>query len=164
MGAAGRGSCPSEAVKSAFSRLPSGVCVVTAKAGGALAGMTMTSITPLTLSPPRLALCFGDGSGTFAVIRSGARFAVNVLTSDQRETASTFAGTGREKFEDAELAEVEGCPVLAHAHAVFLCTLENHMRVGDHTIVVALVQVALGGNGEPLLRHNRRYGTFLAGR
>ncbi|MEU8365056.1 flavin reductase family protein [Nonomuraea sp. NPDC048882] len=163
MRAAARANRSREAFRSAFARLPSGVCVVTARAGDMLAGMTMTSITPLTLSPPRFVLCFGDDSETFAVIRSGVRFTVNVLASDQRETAITFAGAGREKFADTKLAEVEGCPLLAHAHAVFLCTSESHMRVGDHIIVVALVEAALGGGGEPLLRHDRSYGTFVTG-
>lgn len=88
-----------EDLKSALAGFCTGVAVITAPdADGRPAGMAVQSFSSVSLDPPLVCFCPAHTSTTWPRIRAAGRFAVNVLTEDQRELCRRFAVTGGDKF------------------------------------------------------------------
>src|SRR3954453_10869211 len=133
---------------------PTGVCVVTAIGPHGPAGLTTNAVTSLSLDPPLLLVCFDNASRTLPIVREAGRFAVNVLRSDQRDLAETFASKDlmpAEKFEAVTHTVEAGLPVLDGALAWLACDLQATHPGGDHTIGIGAVTQMEAGDGDPLL-------------
>ena len=62
-------------------RLAGGVCVITAGRGDDITGMTVTSLTSLSASPPRLLVSINRQASSFEPIARHRLFGVNILGS-----------------------------------------------------------------------------------
>lgn len=116
-----------------------GVSVITARGGeGAPVGTTANAISSVSLDPPLLLACLARGSETLAAIRSGGRFAVNILAAEQRHHSDRFARKGEAvRSHEVEFADPgHGLPVLPGALATIACEVEAIHPAGDHEIVV----------------------------
>ena len=126
-------------MRSVMGHFATGVSVVTAsdRAGDAV-GTTANAITSVSLDPPLLLACLAEDSETLAAIRETSRFAVNVLTVEQRHHSDRFAakGTGARAHEVEFERKMLGVPVLPDALAVVACQVEAIHPAGDHKIVV----------------------------
>jgi 3,4-dihydroxy-2-butanone 4-phosphate synthase len=118
-----------------------GVSVVTAReSGGAPVGTTANAISSVSLDPPLLLACLARSSETLAAIRGAGRFAVNVLTHEQRHHSDRFARKGdavrshEVEFDDHDM----GVPVLPGSLATIVCEVEAIHPAGDHEIVVGI--------------------------
>ena len=138
-----------------YSRLASGVSVVTALDEDGMTGMTASSVTSVSLRPPLLLVSITHGSRTLAAIRARRAFAVHLLRSDQQELAGNFAGHPAADLPDHRV--VLGAPVLPDALAWSVCLLEAEHEYGDHTLVIGAVAAAQVGIGRPLVWHDRAY-------
>src|ERR1039457_6791673 len=68
----------------------SGVAVATVRAlDGTPHGLTISSFTAVSLSPPLILICIDFASQTLEHFRRGPYFAVNVLTDGQQDRKST---------------------------------------------------------------------------
>jgi 3,4-dihydroxy-2-butanone 4-phosphate synthase len=126
-------------MRDAMGHFATGVSVVTARdPAGAPVGTTANAISSVSLDPPLLLACLARTSETLAAIRTGGRFAVNVLSADQRDHSDRFAKKG----EAVRTHEVEwhdhdlGVPVLPGALATIACEVEAIHPAGDHEIVI----------------------------
>lgn len=144
-----------------MSRFATGVTVVTVRGRSGPTGLTVNSLTSVSLDPPLVLVCLGAGSATHGeILREGA-FAVNILNADQRALADTFAvGHREERFEGLDFrVEATGSPVFSAALAWLDCELWSTHEAGDHTIVVGEVRAAgAGADAEALLFFRGRYG------
>jgi flavin reductase (DIM6/NTAB) family NADH-FMN oxidoreductase RutF len=138
-----------------YSRLASGVSVVTALGEDGMTGLTASSVTSVSLRPPLLLVSITHGSRTLAAIRARRAFAVHLLRSDQQELAGHFAGQPGVTQPDHRV--VLGAPVLPDALAWTVCLLEAEHEYGDHTLVIGAVAAAQVGIGRPLVWHDRAY-------
>jgi flavin reductase (DIM6/NTAB) family NADH-FMN oxidoreductase RutF len=138
-----------------YSRLASGVSVVTALGEDGMTGLTASSVTSVSLRPPLLLVSVTHGSRTLAAIRARRAFAVHLLRSDQQELAGHFAGQPGVTQPDHRV--VLGAPVLPDALAWTVCLLEAEHEYGDHTLVIGAVAAAQVGIGRPLVWHDRAY-------
>jgi flavin reductase (DIM6/NTAB) family NADH-FMN oxidoreductase RutF len=77
------------------------------------------------------------------MIRQVRRFAVNVLTAEQRELAGRLGkpyARSPQKLEGLQMGTSEtGCPVLLETAAWVECAVEGEMPAGDSTLVLARV-------------------------
>jgi 3,4-dihydroxy-2-butanone 4-phosphate synthase len=128
-------------MRNVMGHFATGVSVVTARDGeGAPVGTTANAISSVSLDPPLLLACLARSSETLAAIREGGRFAVNVLSAEQRHHSDRFAAKGdavrthEVDFDDHEL----GVPVLPGALATIACEVEAIHPAGDHEIVVGV--------------------------
>lgn len=139
--------------------VPTGVGVLTVRHSFGLWGMTVGSLTSLSLSPPLLLVCLHRDSVGLELVRAGGRFAVNVLREDQSALAESFARTGEHTRSGAGVptAVVDDVPVLAASLAWLTCEHRDTHLHGDHAIVVGEVMSASRGEGEPLVRHRSTY-------
>ncbi|PRX51208.1 3-hydroxy-9,10-secoandrosta-1,3,5(10)-triene-9,17-dione monooxygenase reductase component [Prauserella shujinwangii] len=145
--------------RSVLGHFCTGVAVVTGHDGAEPVGFACQSFAALSLEPPLVLFCPGVGSRTWPVLRRTGRFAVNVLSGEQRGVSATFGARGADKFAHVEWTPApSGSPVLAGALTWIDCALEAVHEAGDHYVVIGRV-TALGdvSDGRPLLFYRGRY-------
>jgi flavin reductase (DIM6/NTAB) family NADH-FMN oxidoreductase RutF len=140
-------------------RFATGVAVVTTLDGDEPHGMTVNSLTSVSLEPPLLLVCLTTGARTTeAVVRHG-RFAVNILGARQQEIALRFARRGEDHFDGLSLEYGDhDVPVVPGALAHLECTVERHFEAGDHVVVFGSVTRVCDRPGAPLAFLGGRFG------
>jgi flavin reductase (DIM6/NTAB) family NADH-FMN oxidoreductase RutF len=131
---------PPERFRRAMGCFASGVTVVTAAAGGELAGLTANAFSSVSLDPPMVLVCVDRRARSQDIIRRAGCFAVHILTSDQEEIARQFARPGPEKFNGLAWSwDADGMPRLDRCLARLSCRLSAVHAGGDHTIFLGAV-------------------------
>ena len=139
---------PNNAVADAFRlamrELATAVCIVTAGCGHKRCGLTASSVTSLSLSPPSLLVSIQKKSRTLTRILEGGVFAVNILAATQRDIGADFAGYGlREglgRFADpAWIDGRSGVPVLTTSLGAVECRVVHTVAWHTHVVVFGLV-------------------------
>ncbi|PXY28097.1 3-hydroxy-9,10-secoandrosta-1,3,5(10)-triene-9,17-dione monooxygenase reductase subunit [Prauserella muralis] len=136
-----------------------GVAVITARDGDDPVGFACQSFAALSLDPPLVLFCPARTSRTWPVIERAGRFAVNVLSGDQREVSATFGARGADKFASVDWSPApSGAPLLDGALTWIDCALDAVHEGGDHYVAVGRV-TALGevSGDRPLLFYRGRY-------
>ncbi|MEX1141080.1 MAG: flavin reductase family protein [Thermoleophilaceae bacterium] len=135
-----------------------GVAVVTTEDGGELHGMTVNSLTSVSLEPPLVLVCFTDDARTAAAAARRGAFALHLLSRRQQALSDRFAGRGEDHFEGVDVALDEiGLPVLPGGLGRLTCRVETTYQGGDHVIVVGRVVACEPRDGTPLLFYRGRY-------
>lgn len=141
-----------------FGRFATGVAVVLAEDGNNVVGLTVNSLTSVSLNPLLLLFCARNESESAATVLRVGRFSVNVLTAHQEAIARHFAGprTTTTKFN---CQRSEGFVSIPASAAVFRCTVEGVHLGGDHRIIIGRVIDMIGPDecNPPLLYHQGRY-------
>lgn len=121
-------------------RLAGGVSIITAGRDDDISGMTVTSLTSLSASPPRLLVSVNRQASSFALIERFGTFGVNILGSDQQELAARFSNArlkGAQRFQDISWsAGSSGVPLLGHSLANVECRVEEIIERYSHGIIV----------------------------
>ncbi|GCE02309.1 flavin reductase family protein [Embleya hyalina] len=144
---------------------PTGVGVLTTlDAGNHPWGMTCTSISCVTLSPPTLLVCLRQGSPTLEAVRAGGTFALNLLSGHARSTAELFASGAPDRFARTPwcLPAGAGGPHLDEAaHGVADCKVVRDDVVGDHAVIFGeVLGTAHRSLPDPLLYGLRGYAAW----
>ena len=131
-----------------------GVYVVGVAAADTRNAFTAAWVMQVSFDPLLLALSINPNHRSYALLKQGGGFTVNVLGRDQEELARHFGQSG----EIDKLAGVPwipghcGAPILTDALAWLDCDFHHECPAGDHVLVIGRV---LGGAiqrlGEPLL-------------
>jgi 3-hydroxy-9,10-secoandrosta-1,3,5(10)-triene-9,17-dione monooxygenase reductase component len=146
------------AFRATMSHLPSGVSVITTRAGDLPVGMTASSVTALSLDPLQLLVCVGNHLFTRKAISTHGRFGVNVLGEASGDLARRFAAKG-DRFAGVEYDEQHGVPMLRDALASVVCDVATEVASGDHTIFVGAVRTfEHHGAGRPLVHFRGEFG------
>jgi flavin reductase (DIM6/NTAB) family NADH-FMN oxidoreductase RutF len=149
-----------------MSRAVTGVTVVTTNGPAGQFGQTVSAMSSVTADPPTLLVCIKTTSVIVDAIQQRQIFGVNVLRSDQRRVADTFAGRSTwgvpYDFSIAQWTEeIEGAPLLLGAVSRFACRLSQSVLVGTHLVMFGEVQAAEVSPGNPLLYARRSYGEHV---
>ncbi len=122
-------------------------------------GLTVSSITSLSLSPPRLLVCLEREKFTVQAIRQSGIFSVNILSNAQREIAVAFASAKRDKFENIEwkTGRTVGAPLIDGSLTHVECKLATMIPSGDHVIVIGDICGGSTSDGLPLVYSSRKY-------
>lgn len=133
-----------DAFREAMRQLASGVSIVTAGRGNEWAGITATSVTSLSLTPPTLLVCVNRASSLVPFLQRYWHFSVSLLSADQQGIADRFAGRGGidgiDRFKRGRWHTLAtGAPVLADALAVVDCKLEEIILRHSHLIAIGRV-------------------------
>lgn len=144
---------------------PTGVSIVTTDDGDlGPVGMTIGSLTSVSIDPPLVAFFPMKGSATFEKIRESGRFCVNVLGRDQEDLCRRFASRRTDKFDGVGWSPSPlGSPVIDGVLAWIDCSLQDVIEAGDHLIAVGAVDsLAVGTSQAPLMFFQGGYGRFSA--
>ncbi len=131
--------------RGAMRHLTGGVSVITAGRGRDITGMTVTSVTSLSVEPPTLLVSINRDASSFPLIKRHGAFGVNILNADQLDVAERFAGKGglkgADRFAGAEwVTSVSGVPLLVGALSAFDCEVEEIVERHSHGIVIGRVR------------------------
>lgn len=157
-----RDASPDE-FRAAMRHLVGGVSVITSGRGEEITGMTVTSVSSLSLDPPSLIVGINRTSSTWPVLERHGFFGVNILTADQRDVAERFSGRnglkGRDRFAGDEwIVRGPGAPLLVGAAAAIDCEVEQVVEHRSHSIVVGRVrEVLLSDHRSALAYGHSRY-------
>ncbi len=148
-------------------RFPTGVTVVTLKLpdgapGGTVHGITVSSFTSLSLTPPLVGVAIGQRARAHGMLPALARYGVSVLAADQSGVSDHFAGRPV-ALEGDPFEELDGHPVVKGAAAQLVCVVVNQVQVGDHMLVVGRVDHARIEEVGSLAYARGRYGRVELG-
>lgn len=135
-----------------------GVAIVTARHDGADHGMTVNSLTSVSLDPPLVLVCLASDSRTAQAVRSAPAFAVNLLSRDQMTLSNRFARQGLDHFEELVVERADGdIPILLGGLGYLVCGVRDVHPGGDHLVVIGEVRRCCARDGEPLVFYRGRY-------
>lgn len=144
--------------RNAMRSLAGGVSVITAGRGNDLSGMTVTSVSSLSVDPATLIVSINRKASSWPLLQRHGVFGVNILSSDHIDIAERFSGIGglkgAERFAGAEwISLVSGVPLLAGALAAFDCEVEHVVERHSHAIVIGRVLDLRLSPGRPALTY-----------
>lgn len=138
-----------------------GVAVVTTSRGGEQFGMTINSLTSVSLEPLIVLICVVKGSRTGAAIRDRGRFAINLLNAEQEEISRRFVSKEQRRFRREDASEnAWGVPLMESALATLVCDVHLEHEVGDHDVVYGRVIHCESSEGKPLLYWRGAYSSL----
>ncbi len=150
-----------EALRQAMRSWATGVSIVTTTHQGQPYGMTVSSLTSVSLDPPYILVALAHESHTRRAVVQAGHFGITVLAEDQQPLAERFAGQveGPLRFVGVETFTLTtGAPLLAGGLAFLDCRVAYTWEVGTHTLVVGAVLAARRGHqAGPLLYFDRDY-------
>ena len=130
--------------RGAMRRLAGGVSVITVGRGNDITGMTVTSVSSLSVDPPTLIVSINRESSSWPLLKRHGVFGVNILTADQLDIAERFSGKdglkGAARFAGAQwITLASGVPLLAGALSAIDCEVEEIVERHSHAIVIGRV-------------------------
>ena len=149
--------------RNAMRQLTGGVSVITAGRGKDISGMTVTSVSSLSVDPPSLIVSLNREASSWPLVKRYGFFGVNILTSDQIDIAERFTGRGglkgADRFTGARwTTRASGVPLLADALAAIDCEVEDVVERHSHVIVIGRVlDVAVSARTASLAYWQGRY-------
>jgi flavin reductase (DIM6/NTAB) family NADH-FMN oxidoreductase RutF len=142
-------------------RWATGVSVVTTRDGERDFGLTVNAFLSVSIAPPTVLVSLGHEADSTAVVARSGRFAVNVLSHEQRSLSERFARTTppETKFEGVPVHRAaSGLALLDGALATFDATVTKAVDTGDHTLFVGVVdRMETGPEATPLLFVHGQY-------
>jgi flavin reductase (DIM6/NTAB) family NADH-FMN oxidoreductase RutF len=149
--------------REAMRQLTGGVSVITAGRGRDISGMTVTSVSSLSVNPPALIVSINREASSWPLVKRYGFFGVNILTSDQIDIAERFTGKGglkgADRFAGARwTTRASGVPLLVGALAAIDCEVEDIVERHSHAIVIGRVlDVAVSARTAALAYWQGRY-------
>jgi flavin reductase (DIM6/NTAB) family NADH-FMN oxidoreductase RutF len=130
--------------RGAMRHLAGGVSVITVGLGKEITGMTVTSVSSLSVDPPTLIVSINRESSSWPLLKRYGFFGLNILTADQIDVADRFTGKdglkGAARFAGAQwIIRASGVPLLVGALAAIDCEVEDIVERHSHAIVIGRV-------------------------
>jgi flavin reductase (DIM6/NTAB) family NADH-FMN oxidoreductase RutF len=143
-----------------------GVAVATVRdADLGAVGLTINSLTSVSLDPPLLLFCIEKSAFLHKIFRRTDVFAINILAAGQENISRHFASwhhnpKPKNMWDKAQ----HDCPILRGTLGWILCRTQALHAGGDHTIIVgeAIAIHKRAGGKEPLAYFHGRYRDLAA--
>jgi 3-hydroxy-9,10-secoandrosta-1,3,5(10)-triene-9,17-dione monooxygenase reductase component len=153
----------SKPLRDALGKFVTGITVITAHYQGRDFGVTVNSFNSVSLDPPLVLWSLAKASSSLEAFKNAERFAVHVLSADQRAISDRFAKAGHDKFNDFEFERAEhGTPLIDGCSARFLCRQAFNYDGGDHEIIVGEVVDYIDSDRAPIAFHAGKYAVTMA--
>ena len=143
-----------------------GVTIVAAQHENILHGMTVSSFTSVSLTPPLVLISLEIGTRTQQFVEKAGRFGVTILNAGQQEVSNCFANPNTDlgdRFAGRDFFTLEtGSPFLAGGLAFFDCRVVGTYLAGTHKVFIGEVVAVKNGEKDdaekaPLIYFNRGY-------
>lgn len=146
--------------RNAMGKFATGVNVITTEVDGEVHGMTANAFMSVSLDPKLVVISIGENASMLEKIRNSKKYAVNILSKDQKELSMLFAGQLNEHREVAFdwLADL---PVIPDASTQIACEVVNEHVEGDHILFIGkVVDIHLSECSDPLLFYKGKYSSL----
>ncbi|MGJ7573102.1 flavin reductase family protein [Variovorax sp. RB2P76] len=140
----------------------SGVTVLTTDGVRGRAGITVSSMSSLSMEPPSVIACVHRDNRALPCLLDNGVFVANVLAEPQHRVADSFAGLipalREDRFAAASWsAMATGAPALEDALCNFDCELAQVFDFGTHRILIGRVVDVRTSPTPPLAFSQQRY-------
>lgn len=133
-------STPEQDFRRVMGAFVTGVTVVSATGrDGRMAGITVNSITSVSLTPRLLLWCLGDQSARYDFFAAADVWGVTMLGAAEEALARRYARVETEAIAAEEAEMFAGAPVLRTGIAHIACRTHDRRRAGDHLIIMGEV-------------------------
>ena len=150
---------PDQAFRHAMGAFATGVTVVSAaRADGRMSGITVNSLTSVSLRPRLLLWCLGDQSERYDVFAEAGVWGLTILGAEEEALALRFARAESEGLDANEVENFAAAPVLRGGVAHFSCRTHDRRVAGDHLIIVGEVMDFRVKPGPALTFYRGSYG------
>jgi len=149
------------ALRRAFGKFATGVAVVTTSGpNGTPYGLTINSFSSVSLEPPLVLWSLTNKSPNLDIFRQASHFAINILSSEQREICNQFSSRNKDRFEGVDwFTGVHSLPVIRDTIATFECRRTQMVDAGDHVVFFGEVTACEQCDLEPLVFFAGQFGT-----
>jgi flavin reductase (DIM6/NTAB) family NADH-FMN oxidoreductase RutF len=155
-------STDSDSFRGALGTFVTGVTIVTTDSPEGAVAIVANSFASVSLDPPLVLWSPAKSSRRFEHFAGSRRFAINVLSAQQRDICTAVARSKTAINHVPTHLSHCGMPLIDGALATFECSLHATHDAGDHVIIVGLVTKAHHRTGDPLVFHGGKYGVFAA--
>lgn len=156
-----RAATPTD-MRRSMGRFTTGVAVVsTGTTPADWCGMTISSLTSISLEPPILMISLTEGSRTTDMVSQSGKFTVSILSSRQEAVARHFATRGGSRYETVEYDVAQyGLPMIKNCLVQAECKVHSSSAVGDHTVFFGDVDNLRFRDGAGLVFSSGHFGDF----
>jgi flavin reductase len=151
--------------KEVLARLAGGVAIITGWDEGRPHGLLVSSITGLSLDPPRFLFCVRKEASSHDVFLRGDLFGVTILSDQDEAEAQTFMHPDlkAQRFRSERWSlSAPNPPLFGGGLSSTTCVGSMKIDAGSHTIFIVTAQTAVVRDGHPLLSFNRTMRTLFA--
>ena len=153
------------AFKEALARLASGVAIVSCWDGPTPRGLLVSSITGLSVEPPRFLFCVRKEASSHDALLAAGACGIAILADEDEAEALRFASPAQahERFTDPRWDL--GRPSAPRLHAGLTsasCVIDQAIDAGGHTIVLVTATHVAIQPGAPLVAYDRALRTLSA--
>jgi flavin reductase len=151
------------AFKDALARLAGGVAIISCWDGSAPRGLLVSSITGLSVDPPRFLFCVRKEASSHDALLAAGACGIAILAADDEAEALRFASSAQahERFTDPrwDLARPDA-PRLGGGLTSAACVIDQTIDAGGHTIVLVSATHVTVSPGAPLVAYDRALHTL----
>ncbi|MFP3668045.1 flavin reductase family protein [Priestia sp. SIMBA_032] len=142
--------------RNAMGKFATGVTVITTLLEDEAHGMTANAFMSVSLNPRLVLISIGEKAKMLDKINESGKFAVNILSDDQKDLSMHFAGQIKEKRQ-IEFDWINELPVIKNALTNIVCKVHSKQIVGDHTLFIGEVTDIVTCEGAPLAFYEGKY-------
>jgi flavin reductase (DIM6/NTAB) family NADH-FMN oxidoreductase RutF len=149
-----------ESLKRVFGSFATGVAVIGVRGpDGAMIGMTVNSLTSVSMDPPLLLFCPSRALAAYEIYAAAQHFTVSILPKHSETISNHFSRSGIDKWGTSPHSlGASGAPYLENALGVMECAVVDRHPAGDHLIVLGRVlRMMVSTADEPLIFFRSRY-------
>lgn len=140
-----------------------GIAVVTTSHRGEQFGMTLNSLTSVSVDPLIVLVCIVKNSHTGAAIRERGRFAINLLKQEHEDVSRRFVSKDLLRFKRPNADDNDWqMPLMDEALAQIVCDVHLVQEMGDHDVFYGRVLHCQAAEGHPLVYWRGAYATLQA--
>lgn len=151
------------AFRDVMGAFPTGVAVVATAHEGQRHGMTINSLTSISLDPMIVLVSLDKDSQTGRMIRARGAFTINLIGEHQEELSRRFVTKNIDRFAGVALVpRTDDLPVIAGTTGHLVCRLMEARDVGDHCVIFGEVIECSAGQQAPLVYFRGSYGRVTA--
>lgn len=127
--------------KKMMGHFATGVAIATTHHGDKPVGVTINTLTSVSLTPPLVLFCLGKRRVVFPTFFESSYVAIHILAADQQHLCKAFAQTRHCPWEDIPYTlDDHGSPVIPGCLGVLQCRREKLYEGGDHLIFLNHVE------------------------
>lgn len=150
-----------EALKQAFRRHASGVCLITLNdPTGKPVGFTATSVTSLGSTPALATFNVARGASSWPALRESKFVAISMLNQESLELSKKMAADHTKRFieDDWYRENKHDLPIFKKLNAVLICKVRQFVEVESNAVFIVEIESGLLAEELPsLLYHQRGY-------
>lgn len=145
-------------MKKVNSQFVTGVTVVTTMDGDTPKGLAVNAFSSVSLDPATVMVSVQRTSSTHDCLFRAGHLAINILSTDQLDVVSTFAGKSGDKFRDLDWETGPmGSPLIARSSAQMEVEIRERLQATTHTVFICRVVHAAASESDPMVYSAGRF-------